>query len=143
MIPMSLIELHEIGLENARLHYREMATYAKLILPEEIWADIPDSLEKVAGLFTASTREMMLTVFDNLPGYSAISMLLSYKPADNGWELDKFAVNVGTSFYRHEFYAYTMADAVVMSRRIEELRQKSMIDMGTSLADMPSSLVKM
>ena len=47
---------------------------------------------------------------------------------DTGWSFEKFAVSLGSSLFSREFFAYTLADAVLMSKHIQDLHRKSLID---------------
>lgn len=129
---MQLLEqLLEDGQKAAQSHFEAFIQCVHGVLPDGLRDTVPATIEDMGGLFTASTVEVYLLIFANTPGYESINACFKYGKIPDGtleWMFNKFAVSIGGGNLftaPREVTASRLQDAVVMSRRIAQYRDKA------------------
>ena len=138
--------LYKDGEVAAQKHFEKLIECAKAALPEFMWHQLPKAREEVGGLFTASSKSMYLLIFKDMAGYTPMQANFKYVSTfQNGipgefvrghWEFENFALELGV-FGRVTFEAYTLADAVLLSRNYDKLKPQA----GITESPMPSALM--
>lgn len=130
-----LDEIHAKGLSAAQAHFDKLVECMHSVLPDGVKETIPKTLEEVAGLFSASTKEFFLTILPEKPGYESMSVVFCLEDAytlrppeiKSRWSLKKFSVLIGGNGMFQapkEYIAMTIEDALVLSKQIFKYREK-------------------
>lgn len=131
--------IHAKGLVAAQAHFEALVAVMNSVLPDGVKDTIPKTLDEVAGLFSASTKEFYLIILANTPGYESMNVVFKYAItraplADYGlpgWCFKKFSVMIGsTSMFSapKEYTATCIEDALVLSKRIAKYREQYVAD---------------
>lgn len=128
--------LHTKGLVAAHAHFDTLVACMHSMLPEGVKDTIPKTLDEVAGLFSASTKEFYLTILPNTLGYESLSVVFEYKeladPCNRvnlmwAWAFKKYCVMIGgytMLSIPKEYTANCIEDALVLSKKIASYREQ-------------------
>lgn len=125
-----LDNIHAKGLSTAQAHFESLVECMHSVLPDGVKETIPKTLDEVAGLFSASTKEFFLVILPDKPGYESMNAVFEYQgigPTAAGWSLKKFSVLIGGNGMFQapkEYIAMTIEDALVLSKQIFKYREK-------------------
>jgi len=115
---LDLEDFYMRGAAAAQKHFEGVLEIARQTLPEALWIYIPTSRDGLSGLFTASSKRAAFSLFRNQSGHAIVQMNFKYKPREcewPSWRFINYSLIVGP-FGNFEFRAYTIEDAVLMSR---------------------------
>ena len=119
-----------IGITRAEQHMKSFVECARDSLPEVLHGGIPTKIEDFEGLFCASTKTVSIPVFPDKDGYATLSAMFEFgnfgKEGPDHWEFHKYTYTLPGSIFSpaREFSATCIEDALVISRRISNYREK-------------------
>lgn len=112
------------GAEAAEKHFSALWDAIRGILPEPLLAEVPKSRADLGGIFTASTKNVYLQIFNKLDDYDPITAVFDYSP-EKGWKLERYTLSMG--LFGPSYSAYTLADAALLSRQSVALRARGQV----------------
>lgn len=142
----TLENILERGTKRAQAHFVGLSLCFENSLPEVLRQALPKSIDDLGGLFSASTKQIYLTVFDKMPGFEPLSAIFDYT---NGvWALTEFSIILGGHTFLgggKKFSMATVEDAAVVSKHIAAIHSKQDLEASTAIGigDAPASKIVM
>ena len=130
-----LEHLHDQGQWAAQKNFESFMECAEKSIPAPLRGNFPKTLADIAGLFTASTTHMSLSLLDGIPGYDPVTV--GFDKVDERWKFTEFFVYIGA--FVQPYKARALEDAVVMSRKLASLRA---MDSGQQIIGFPNPKVQ-